>query len=46
MATNNASNPNKVAPSETKSALISGNSIEVKLAPVSWQVINVSVELD
>jgi alpha-N-arabinofuranosidase len=46
MATNNASNPNKVHPSEAKTATVSGNSIEVKLAPVSWQVIHLSVELD
>jgi alpha-N-arabinofuranosidase len=46
MATNNANNPNKVHPSEAKTATVSGNSIEVKLAPVSWQVIHISVEVD
>ena len=46
MATNNSSNPNKVFPSETKSAVVSGNTIKVKLAPVSWQVVHLSVESD
>jgi alpha-N-arabinofuranosidase len=46
MATNNAANPNKVRPSEAKTAVIAGNSIEIKLAPVSWQVFHISVELD
>ena len=46
MTTNNANNPNKVQPSEAKTAAVSGNSIEVKLAPVSWQVIHISVEVD
>lgn len=46
MATNNASNPSRVEPSLTHTASVNGNSIEVKLAPVSWQVIHVSVEAD
>ena len=46
MATNNASNPTRVEPSLTQTASVNGNSIEVKLAPVSWQVIHVSVEAD
>lgn len=46
MATNNASNPIRVEPSLTQTASVNGNSIEVKLAPVSWQVIHVSVEAD
>jgi alpha-N-arabinofuranosidase len=46
MATNNASNPTRVEPSVAKSATVSSNSIQVKLAPVSWQVIHVSVESD
>jgi alpha-L-arabinofuranosidase len=46
MATNNESNPNKVQPSVAKTATTSENSIDVKLAPVSWQVIHVSVETD
>ena len=44
MATNNASNPNRIKPSEQKSAICTKNSIELKLQPVSWQVIHVSVE--
>lgn len=44
MATNNASNPNRIKPSKQKSATCTKNSIEVKLHPVSWQVIHVSVE--
>jgi alpha-N-arabinofuranosidase len=46
MATNNASNPSRVEPSLAHTASVNGNSIEVKLAPVSWQVIHVSVEAD
>ena len=46
MATNNASNPTRVEPSVAKSATVSTNSIQVKLAPVSWQVIHLSVESD
>lgn len=46
MATNNASNPSRVVPSLAHTASVNGNSIEVKLAPVSWQVIHVSVEVD
>jgi alpha-L-arabinofuranosidase len=44
MATNNASNPNRIKPSKEKTASCTKNHIKVKLHPVSWQVIHVSVE--
>ena len=44
MATNNATNPNKVEPSKSITAKISENQVKVQLSPVSWQVINLSVE--
>lgn len=46
MATNNVNNPTKVAPSTDITASLTGNLLEIKLAPVSWQVINVSVEVE
>lgn len=46
MSTNNASNPNRVQPSLNQTASVNGNLIQVKLAPVSWQVIHLSVESD
>ena len=46
MATNNAGNPNRVQPSLNQTASVANNSIQVKLAPVSWQVIHLSVESD
>lgn len=46
LETNNSSHPNKVAPFTVKSAEINKNSIEVKVLPVSWQVIYVSVTVD
>jgi len=42
--TNNSHHPNRVAPSTMKSAICKENSIEVKISPVSWQVIYVSVK--
>lgn len=44
MDTNNASHPEKVKPSMDKTAKIDGNNVEIKVAPVSWQVIHLSVE--
>jgi alpha-N-arabinofuranosidase len=44
MATNNASNPNNVEPSKEITAQIEGNHVKLKLQPVSWQVINISVD--
>jgi alpha-N-arabinofuranosidase len=46
LETNNSSHPNRVAPSTDKSAVFEKNSIEVKISPVSWQVIYVSVKVD
>ena len=46
MATNNAANPTKVAPSEAKNATVQGDEVLVKTSPVSWQVIQLSVEKD
>lgn len=44
METNNSENPTRVEPSLDITATSSENILEVKLAPVSWQVIHVSVE--
>lgn len=46
LETNNSSHPNRVAPSTVKSAVFEKNSIEVRISPVSWQVIYVSVKVD
>ena len=46
LETNNSSHPNRVAPSNVKSAVFEKSSIEVKISPVSWQVIYVSVKVD
>ncbi|CAN2223936.1 AbfA Alpha-L-arabinofuranosidase [Candidatus Nanopelagicaceae bacterium] len=46
MATNNASNPDKVKPATDINATVSDKTINVNLAPVSWQVIHVSVDAD
>lgn len=44
METNNSDNPTRVEPSLDITATSTENILEVKLAPVSWQVIHVSVE--
>lgn len=44
METNNLDNPTRVEPSLDITATSTENILEVKLAPVSWQVIHVSVE--
>lgn len=44
MATNNAANPNRVSPSEKITATIQGDEVIVKTSPVSWQVIQLSVQ--
>jgi len=44
MATNNAVNPNNVEPSKNITAEVEGSYVKLKISPVSWQVINISVE--
>jgi alpha-L-arabinofuranosidase len=46
LETNNSSHPNRVEPSTVKSVKFDMNSIEVKVSPVSWQVIYASVRVD
>lgn len=46
LETNNSKHPNRVAPSTVKSAVLKKNLIEVRISPVSWQVIYVSVKVD
>jgi alpha-N-arabinofuranosidase len=43
-ATNNVTNPTKVTPSTDINVSVTGNLLKIKLAPVSWQVINVSID--
>lgn len=44
MATNNSANPNNVEPSKEVTARIEGNQVHLNVQPVSWQVINISVD--